>query len=118
MPEESLIRTLLLPELSLVSFRRVPDTRVIEVVARKVAKVEYCPKCATPSTSGYDTRKVRLKDEPVRGYRVWLTVMKRRLRCKPCNRVFTEPLDWARKGFRHTERFGRAVMRASERYID
>jgi transposase len=118
MPEESLIRTLLLPELTLVSFHRIPDSRIIEVVARKVPEVEYCPRCATPSTSGYDTRRVRLKDEPIRGMRVWLVVEKRRLRCRPCGTVFTEPLPWARKGFRHTERYGRAVMQACERYVD
>ena len=118
MPEASLIRTLLLPELSLVSFRRIPDSRVIEVVARKVPQVEYCPRCASPSTSGYDRRRVRLKDEPLRGLLVVLIVEKRRLLCRPCGKVFTEPLDWARKGFRHTERYGRAVMQACERYVD
>jgi transposase len=118
MPEASLIRTLLLPELSLVAFRRIPDGRVIEVVARKVPQVEYCPRCATPSTSGYDRRRVRLKDEPLRGMLIVLIVEKRRLRCIPCGKVFTEPLDWARKGFRHTERYGRAVMQACERYVD
>ncbi len=53
MPEESLIRALLLPELTLVSLRRVPDSRVVEVLARKVPREEYCPRCATKSTSGY-----------------------------------------------------------------
>jgi transposase len=91
---------------------------VIEVVARKEPHVEYCPKCATPSTSTYDTRRVRLKDEPFRTFQIWLTVIKRRLWCKPCGKPFTEPLDWARRGFRHTERYARAVMQACERYID
>jgi transposase len=118
MPDQSLIRTLLLPELSFVSFKKVPDTRVIEVVAVKVPKVEYCPHCATPSTSTYDHRRVRLKDEPFRTFRVWLTVVKRRLWCRPCGKPFTEPLAWARKGFRHTERYARAVMNACERYVD
>ena len=118
MPNQSLIRTLLLPELSFVSFKKVPDTRVIEIVARKKPKVEYCPRCAAPSTSTYDTRSTRLKDEPFRTFRVWLTVMKRRLWCKPCGKPFTEPLAWARKGFRHTERYARAVMQACERYVD
>src|ERR1700685_2888379 len=118
MPEESLIRTLLLPELSLVSFHRPAGGQVVEVVARKVPQVEYCPRCATPSTSGYDRRRVTLKDEPLRGMRVVLVVDKRRLRCRPCGKVFTEPLPWARKGFRHTERYGRAVMQACERYVD
>lgn len=116
MPESPLIRTLLLPELSLVSFRRYGDGGVIEVVARKKPVTEYCPLCASPSNSGYDTRRVTLKDEPFRSYRVRLIVEKRRLRCKPCGKVFTEPLAWARKGHRHTERYGRAVMQACERY--
>jgi transposase len=118
MPEESLIRTLLLPELSFISFKKVPATRSIEVVARKDAAVEYCPRCAAASTSTYDHRQVRLRDEPFRTFQVWLTVIKRRLWCKPCGKPFTEPLPWARKGFRHTERFGRAVMHACERYVD
>lgn len=118
MPDSNLIRTLLLPELSLVSFKRGRDNRVIEVVATKDAKVEYCPQCATPSTSTYDHRRVRLKDEPFRTFQVNLTVIKRRLWCKPCGKAFTEPLDWARKGFRHTERYARAAMQACERYVD
>lgn len=97
MPDQSLIPTLLLPELSLVSFKRGRDNRAIEVVASKDPKEEYCPHCATPSTSTYDHRKVRLKDEPFRTMRVWLTIIKRRLWCKPCGKPFTEPLPWARR---------------------
>lgn len=118
MPDQSLIRTLLLPELSFISFKPVPDNRVLLIVARKDPQQEYCPKCATPSNATYDTRRVRLKDEPFRTFRVWLTVLKRRLWCKPCGKPFTEPLPWVRKGHRHTERYGRAVMRACERYVD
>ncbi len=118
MPEESLIRTLLLPELSLVRFHRIPNTRAIEVVARREAKEEYCPRCATRSTSGYDRRRVRLKDAPFRDQRLTLIVHKRRLWCKPCGKPFTEPLTGVRKGFRHTERFGRAVLHACETYSD
>jgi transposase len=118
MPDESLIRALLLPELSFVSFQRIPDSRVVVVRAKKRPEVEYCPRCASPATSGYDTRRVTLKDEPFRALRVRLVVEKRRLRCQPCGKVFTEPLPWARKGFRHTERYARAVMEACERYSD
>jgi len=118
MPDSSLIRTLLLPELSFVSFKKITHNRSIEVVAKKVPQVEYCPRCATPSSSTYDTRRIRLKDEPFRTFPVWLTVMRRRLSCKPCGKPFTEPLPWARKGFRHTERYARAVMLACERYVD
>ena len=118
MPDQSLIRTLLLPELSLTTFRRIPDSRVIEVGASKERRLEVCPRCATPSTTRYDRRRVRLKDEPLRGMRLTLFVDKRRLWCKPCRKPFTEPLPGVRKGFRHTERYGRAALRACETYSD
>jgi zinc-finger of transposase IS204/IS1001/IS1096/IS1165 len=61
-----------------VSFRKVIDTRTIEVVAKKDPKEEYCPRCATPSKSTYDTRKVKLRDEPFRTFQVFLVIVKRR----------------------------------------
>src|SRR4051812_43113621 len=118
MPEESLIRALLLPELSLVSFRPIPIARTIEVVAAKQPREEFCPRCATASNVGYDRRVVRLKDESFRGYQLRLTVQKRRLWCRPCAKPFTEPLPGVRKGFQHTERYARAALRACERYVD
>lgn len=117
MPEESLIRTLLLPELSLVSFRKAPG-RLIVVTAQKEPRGEVCPKCATLSDVGYDRRLVVVKDAPFRGEQIRLVVRKRRLWCKPCQKAFTEPIAGIRKGFHHTERFGRAVLRACETYSD
>jgi transposase len=117
MPEESLIRTLLLPEQSLVSFRRC-DGGGIEVIAEKRSKEEYCPRCATRSVTGYDRRIVAVKDDLFRGRTVRLVVRKRRLWCRPCGKPFTEPVPGIRKGFRHTERYGRAVLGACERYVD
>lgn len=118
MPDESLIRTLLLPELSLLRFRPIPNGKVIEVEVEKLRNEEYCPRCATRSDAGYDHRRVRLKDEPLRGFQIRLVVTKRRLWCKPCRRPFTEPLPGVRKGARHTERYGRALLRCCERYSD
>jgi len=118
MPDESLIRSLLLPELSLLSFQPIASSRLIEVVAEKQRRREFCPTCAEPSDVGYDRRTVRLKDENFRGYRVHLVVRKRRLWCRPCGKPFTEPLPGVRKGFQHTERYGRAALRACERYVD
>jgi transposase len=117
MPDVSLIRSLLLPELSLLGAQAVP-VRTMEVRTEKVAKEEYCPRCATRSVSGYDHRRVRVKDEPLRGFQVRLIVSKRRLWCKQCRKPFTEPVPGIRKGARHTERYGRAVLRACERYSD
>lgn len=64
MPEESLIRTLLLPELSLTHSRSLPFSRTVEVELRKETREEYCPRCATRSVSGYDHRHIRSKMPP------------------------------------------------------
>ncbi len=100
MPEASLIRTLLLPELSLVSFRRIPDSRVIEVVARKVPQVEYCPRCASPRRPATTGAGCGWKDEiRLRGLLVVLIVEEAAPSLPTVRQGFpTEPLDWARKG--------------------
>ena len=118
MPNFSIIRTLLLPELALIRFRTHLHNRVIEVEAEKVPRDEYCPRCATLSRSAHDHRWIRIKDEPLRGYQVRLVIRKRRLWCRPCGKAFTEPLPGIRKGARHTERYGRALLNACERYSD
>jgi hypothetical protein len=66
MPGNSLIRRLLLPELELTAswFRPLQHTTHLE--AEKKSGMEVCPRCATPSTSTYDHRQVRLKDAPLR----------------------------------------------------
>ena len=117
MPHRHLSRFLLLPELKLESWSKVGvATNLCE--ARKESKLEICPKCATPSKSIYDTRKVRLKDQPVRGKQVLLRVAKRRFYCKPCKKPFTEPLAGVRKGRRTTERYRRGVLWACENFSD
>jgi transposase len=118
MPDMSLIRGLLLPELSFVRSHSVHPARMMEVEVTKDPKEEFCPKCATRSVSGYDRRRVRVKDAQLRGFQVRLVVRKRRLWCKPCRKPFTEPVPGIRKGARHTERYGRALLRACELYSD
>ena len=70
----------------------------MEVHAEKESGVEVCPRCATPSSSVYDHRQVRVRDAPMRNMGVWLTVRKRRFSCRPCQRPFTEPVGGIRKG--------------------
>lgn len=118
MPTASLIRTLLLPELSLARFRPIPNGRVVEVEVNKARKEEYCPRCATLSVATYDRRHVRVKDDALRGFQIRLLIHKRRLWCRPCQKPFTEPVAGIRKGMRHTERYGRSLLRACERYVD
>jgi transposase len=118
MPMETLIRSLLLPELSLIEVRPRRLKRILEVHVAKQPMREHCPKCAAASETTYDHRTVRVKDEPLRGFQIRLVIRKRRLWCKYCEKPFTEPIPGIVKGKRHTERYGRAVLRSCERYSD
>lgn len=117
MPLKRLASFLLMPELNLVEVKKEGIAYCV-LYCLKQKKPEYCPKCAHPSESTYDTRVVRLKDATIHGQQVKLVIKKRRLWCKPCQRPFTEPVPGVRKGVQHTERYGRALRFACEKYSD
>jgi transposase len=117
-----------MPSLKLANFLLIPEINLLDVkkegkawctlYCEKQKKPEFCPRCAAPSTSTYDSRMIRVKDAPIQGNRVELVIRKRRLWCKPCGKPFTEPVPGIRKGFSHTERYGRALRFACDKYSD
>lgn len=117
MPTRSLAKFLLLPELKLKAVKSWNRFDCL-YLCEKEPKLEYCPKCATPSEVTYDHRTVRIKDAPIRGHAAKLVIRKRRLFCKPCQKPFTEPLPGIRKGKRHTDRYARAILWACENFSD
>lgn len=84
----------------------------------KKNKGAVCPRCATLATAAYDTRKVRLKDEPVRGKAIELVVTKRRFYCRKCKKPFTEPLPGVLPKRRTTQRYRRSLLWAAENFSD
>lgn len=117
MPHGQLSRFLLLPELKLKSWTKLGTSTNLGV-AEKSSPAEVCPKCATLSKSVYDHRKVKVKDQPIRGKSVLLIVVKRRFYCRPCKKPFTEPVAGIKKGRRTTERFRRGVLWAAQNFSD
>lgn len=117
MPWKSLSHNLLLPELEMISFES-PRRAWARYNVVKSSKFEVCPRCATPSSSTYDHRVVRVKDAPVRGQIIFLNIRKRRLWCNSCRKPFTEPVQGIRKGSRTTERFKRSILWACENFAD
>ncbi len=107
-------RRVLLPELKLLDFSYDRGTSFIE--AEKVSSHEVCPRCATRSEAIYDRRWVRVKDEPIRGRQVILRLRKRRFSCRPCRRVFSEPVLGILPKRRTTQRFRQAVLWACENF--
>lgn len=93
-----------------------PWLNILECRKRNIGAV--CPKCATLSNTGYDSRKVRLKDEPVRGAAMILVVTKKRFFCKKCKKPFTEPLPGVLPKRRTTQRYRQAILWAAENFTD
>ncbi len=60
MPLENLARFVLLPELRLNYIFNKPGSA--RYLAEKEKRVEYCHRCATPSTTGYDSEYPELKE--------------------------------------------------------
>ena len=118
MPEDPLIRKLLLPELRFSHTSHKPNSATTHVWAVKESGAEVCPRCATQSESVYDTRVVKLKDAPIREGNIWLHVRKRRFMCKPCGKPFTEPVPGVKKGARSTQRYHRSLLWACENFSD
>jgi len=110
-------RFILLPELKIIH-HWAPTRYRNEYKVEKESEFEVCPKCATPSRSVHHRRWVKISDHPIRGSGVFLTVLKRRFRCPACRKVFTEPVQGVRKGFKTTERFRRDIKWACDNYAD
>lgn len=112
---ESTSNFILLPELKIITHWQQDRFRTHYRCAKE-SEFEVCPKCAVKSYSVHDRRWVRVKDQPIRGTRVFLHVLKRRFRCPSCKKVFTEPLAGIRKGFKTTSRFRRGLKWACENF--
>lgn len=108
---------ILLPELKVLAHWQSHKFRT-NYRCEKESEFEVCPKCAVKSYSVHDRRWVTVQDEPIRGSGVFLKVLKRRFRCPSCKKVFTEPVQGIRKGFKTTERYRRGVRWACENFTD
>lgn len=117
MPMNVLSNFILLPELKLKQMLRVRMHQNI-YVCEKLKTLAVCPRCATASGTGYDRRKIRVEDNPIRGFGITLVIYKRRLWCKPCQKPFTEPIQGILPRRKTTQRFRKAVAWAAENFTD
>jgi transposase len=114
---ETLARILLLPELKISKSFKLGRWG-IGINSEKKSILEVCPKCARASKSIYDSRKVKIKDEPIRNKAVVLFIEKRRFYCGHCKKPFTEPVPGIGKGARSTQRLKAGVSWASKRFTN
>jgi transposase len=116
------------PIARLSNFLLLPDLKLEKVVhpvrhqgvyhCTKIKTPEVCPRCASLSVTGYDTRRVRIQDSPIRGSGIVLIITKRRMWCKTCKKPFTEPIEGILPCRRKTQRFRKSVAWAAENFSD
>lgn len=116
-PQEHLTKGLLLPELQLQYVKQISPGRYLWIVSQQ-RKGAVCGRCASLSTSVYDSRVVKVRDRPIHGKRVDLEIKKRRYYCKPCKRPFTEPIAGILPGRKTTQRFRKDIQWACLQFSD
>lgn len=89
MRDDAISVALRLPGMVVLTTRE--DEAVIEVAVRYAAASVDCPRCGRAAARVHQWHGQWKRDEPLWGKTVWLRLWKRRLRCGPCHRVFTEP---------------------------
>ncbi len=117
MPHLKLANFVLLPELKLTAFySRDRWTHTYRV--EKKQKHAFCSKCGVLSETLYDQRLVRIKDAPIRGRLILLSIRKRRFFCKECKKPFMESISGIKKRRRTTERYRSSLLWACENFSD
>lgn len=66
-----------------------------QIKAETVSPPDRCVHCGSASLVGFGRREQWIRDLPIHGKRVGITVDTRRFRCKSCGRTFYEPLPAA-----------------------
>jgi transposase len=117
MPQDSLANFVLLPELKLNAWKsRSRWESIVECEGKK--DYAFCPKCGVLSETGYDRRRVQIKDSPIRGKIIRLTILKRRFFCKECKKPFMERISGIQHKRRTTERYRSSILWACENFVD
>jgi len=107
----------LLPELKFIKSERIGNSGNL-IYCQKKKTQEYCTSCASSDYWLHEYRWVSLKDEPIRGKYIILKIRKRRLKCKSCGKIFSEPLKGVMHGKRFTQRFKKSLLWACENFKD
>lgn len=88
MQTQAITVELQLPGLRVLGVRE--DAWTIEVVARYAADAVSCPTCGAVTRETHDWRQQRKQDADLWGKTAYVLLWKRRFRCRPCGKVFTE----------------------------
>ena len=90
MPNDHIKIPLDLPGVRLVR-QEVGPAGEVRIVVMRTTERERCPGCGRLTTKRHDARERTKADEPLGERTIRVVIVRRRFRCVPCQRVFTEP---------------------------
>lgn len=102
--KQGIIVPLDLPEFEILSQCMGPGES-IEVHVRAKQESAVCPRCGEERSKVHDSRARVKRDIQLGAYQVYLVIHKRRFRCAPCGRPFTESDSACGRYQRTTQRF-------------
>lgn len=115
MPESKILNFLSLPEVKITKFNYGPGGSWFWCETKR-SSFEICTRCGSKSSSVYDHRTIKVKDEPLKDRVVTLSLRKRRYYCHACRKPFTEYVQgiWPRR--RTTQRLREVVRETCNKY--
>jgi transposase len=81
------------------------------VDVKNIATESVCPHWGNISSSVHQDHWDRIRDIPMSDYDVFLNVNRRQFRCKHCDKIFSEELDFVKKRRTYTLRLAEKVIR-------
>jgi transposase len=70
-----------------------------------------CPRCQKKTRHVHQSHRYRVRDIPLSSFEVFLLVNRRQFRCKNCEQVFSEELNFVKKRRTYTKRLAQKVVK-------
>ena len=77
--------------MEVTALERDPAAATLLLHCRLTPRPVACPDCGQPTTRVHQYHRRRIRDLPWAGHRTWLVLTRRRLHCRMCGRIFSEP---------------------------
>jgi transposase len=94
--------------LRVTGYEKGPDDLLVSVELEKDSA--NCPTCGVRSSRRHSQKRTPVRDLPCFGRRVLLLLPRRRFKCRPCGRPFTEAVPFVEFGTSFTKRYEQYVF--------
>ena len=99
-----------IPNTQVLNYHFITANEIVIDLKSKVKKV-VCPHCQKTTDKVHQNHWYRVRDIALGDWQVFLNINRRQLRCNSCQKIFSEELDFIKKGRTYTLRLRDKVIR-------